>query len=617
MFDFVQKHKRILQVFLGLIALTFATWGIESYTRVRGSSDEVASVNGLKISQREFENERRQQEERMRQLFGGRVDPATLDTPESRRVLLDQMISQRLVASEASRANLAVSDETLAETIQSIPAFQENGKFSKAQYEMMLRAQNPPMTPAQFEARLRHDLALQQLVRSVSETAIVPKAVAERLNALTAQKREISDAPLRAEQYLAQAKVDDAKVKAYYDANPSQFSAPERVRAEYIVLSAQALAAQEPVTDEEIRKVYEARASQFRVDEQRRASHILVKTKDEAEKLLAELKKSPGSFAELAKKYSQDTVSAANGGDLGWFAKVMMVKPFEDAAFAMKEGQLSGPVQSEFGYHIIKLTGIQPGKARPFEEVKKELGQQIARDKGARKFAEQAEAFSNLVYEQPDSLKPAAERFKLKVQTTGWVTRSAGQELGALDNPKLLSALFSADSIKNKRNTDAVEVAPSTLVSARVLEYQPARQRSFDEVKAEIADLLRKRQAAELAQKDGEAKLQALRQGQDPGIKWSNPRTVSRRESGGLPGEVLAKVVSADVSKLPAYVGLAVPDAGYVLLKISKVIDPDPKQLAEDKSVSQLYGGAEYEALLASLREHGSIDVKKENLEKK
>jgi len=617
MFDFVQKHKRILQVFLGLIALTFATWGIESYTRVRGNSDEVASVNGLKISQREFENERRQQEERMRQLFGGRVDPATLDTPESRRVLLDQMISQRLVASAASRANLAVSDETLAETIQSIPAFQENGKFSKTQYEMMLRAQNPPMTPAQFEARLRHDLALQQLVRSVSETAIVPKAVTERLNALTAQKREISDAPLRAEQYLAQARVDEAKVKAYYDANSSQFSAPERVRAEYVVLSAQALAAQEPVTDEEIRKAYEARASQFRVDEQRRASHILVKTKDEAEKLLAELKKSPGSFAELAKKYSQDTGSAANGGDLGWFGKGMMVKPFEDAAFAMKEGQLSGPVQSEFGYHIIKLTGIQPGKARPFEEVKKELGQQIARDKGARKFAEQAEAFSNLVYEQPDSLKPAAERFKLKVQTTGWVTRSASQELGALDNPKLLSALFSADSIKNKRNTDAVEVAPSTLVSARVLEYQPARQRSFDEVKAEIADLLRKRQAAELAQKDGEAKLQALRQGQDPGIKWSNPRTVSRRESGGLPGEVLAKVVSADVSKLPAYVGLAVPDAGYVLLKISKVIDPDPKQLAEDKSVSQLYGGAEYEALLASLREHGSIDVKKENLEKK
>jgi peptidyl-prolyl cis-trans isomerase D len=553
----------------------------------------------------------------MRQLFGARFDPATMDTPESRRVLLDQMIAQRLVASEAARANLAVSDETLAETIQSIPAFQENGKFSKTQYETMLRAQNPPMSPAQFESRLRYDLALSQLVRAVSDTAIVPRSVAERLTALESQKREISDAPLRAEQYLAQAKVDDAKVKAYYDANPAQFSAPERVRAEYVVLSAQSLAGQEPVTDEEIRKVYEARASQFRVDEQRRASHILVKTKEEADKLLAELKKSPGSFAELAKKHSQDTGSAPNGGDLGWFAKGMMVKPFEDAAFAMKEGQLSGPVQSEFGYHIIKLTGVQAGKARPYEEVKKELGEQIARDKGARKFAEQAEAFSNLVYEQPDSLKPAAERFKLKVQTTGWVTKSASQELGALDNPKLLSALFSPDSIKNKRNTDAIEVAPSTLVSARVLEYQPARQRSFDEAKGEITDLLRKRQAAELAQKDGEAKLQALRKGQDPGIKWGNPRAVSRREPGGLPQEVLRQVVAADVAKLPAYVGVPVPDAGYVLLRISKVIDPDPKQLAEDKSVAQLYGGAQYEALLASLREHASIDVKKENLEKK
>ncbi|HZQ73655.1 MAG TPA: SurA N-terminal domain-containing protein [Burkholderiales bacterium] len=615
MFDFVQKHRRILQIFLGLIALTFATWGIESYTRFRGSADEVASVNGIKISQREFEAERRQQEERMRQLFGGRVDPAALDTPQARQALLEQMIGQRLVASQAASANLGVSDETLIETIQSIPAFQESGKFSKAQYEAMLRAQNPPMTPAQFEARLRYDLALTQLVASVSDTAIVPRAVTERLNALASQKREIADAPLRADQYVSQVKVDDAKAKAYYDANTAQFNAPERVRAEYVMLSAQAL--QEPATEEEIRKAYDARASQFRVDEQRRASHILVKTKEEAEQILAQLKKSPGSFAELAKKHSQDTGSAEKGGDLGWFARGMMVKPFEDAAFSMKQGELSGPVQSEFGYHIIKLTGVQAGKTRTYDEVKKELAPQIARDKGAKKFAEQAEAFSNMVYEQPDSLKPAAERFKLKVQTTGWISKSAGQELGALDNPKLLAALFSTDAIKNKRNTDAIEVAPSTLVSARVLEYQPARQRTFDEVKGEIVDLLRKREAAELARKDGEAKLEALRKGQDVGVKWSNPRTVSRREPGGLPGEVLQKVVTADVSKLPAYAGVPVPDAGFVLLRISKVIEPDPKQLAEDKSVAQLYGAAQYDALLASLREHASISVRKESLEEK
>lgn len=617
MFDFVNKHKRILQVFLGLIALTFATWGIESYTRFRGARDEIATVNGISITQRDFDNEFRQQQERMRQVFGSQVDPAALDTPEARQSVLEQMVLQELLASAAARAKLAVSDEALVETIETIPAFQTGGKFSKQQYELMLRAQNPPMTPAQFEARLRHDLALSQLARSVGETAIVPRAVATRLNGLEMQKREVSEVALRAEQFMPQVKVEDAKVKAYYDANQPQFRAPDQVRVEYVVLSAQALAGQQPVSEDEIRKAYAERASQFKVGEQRRASHILVKTKEAADKLLAEVKKSPGSFAQLAQKNSQDTGSAAKGGDLGWFSKGMMVKPFEDTVFGMKEGQVAGPVQSEFGFHVIKLTGIQAGKERPYEEVKKELSEQIARDKGTRQFNEQAEAFGNLVYEQPDSLKPAAERFKLKIQTTGWIARSATQELGALDNPKLLAALFSADSLKSKRNTDAVEVAPNTLVSARVLEYKPAAQRGFDEVKGEVADLLRRREAAALAQKDGAAKLEALRKGQDPGLKWGAPRTVSRQQPGGLPREVLRQVVSADVSKLPAYAGIAVPDSGYVLLRISKVIEPDPKQATETRETAELFGNAQYRAFLASLREHGDVEIRKPIPEKK
>jgi peptidyl-prolyl cis-trans isomerase D len=481
----------------------------------------------------------------------------------------------------------------------------------------MLRAQSPPMTPAQFEARLRHDLALSQLARSVGDTAIVPREVAARLSELLTQKREVSEGLLRAEQYLPQAKVDDAKVKAYYDANQPQFRAPDQVRAEYVVLSAQGLAAQEPVSEEELRKAYAERSAQFQVGEQRRASHILVKTRDEADKLLAQVKKSPASFAQLAQKYSQDTGSAPKGGDLGWFSKGMMVKPFEDTVYGMKEGEIAGPVQSEFGFHIIRLTGIQGGKERPYDEVKKELAEQLGRDKGAKRFNEQAEAFGNLVYEQPDSLKPAAERFKLKIQTTGWLSKSANQELGALDNPKLLASLFSADSLKTKRNTDAVEVAPNTLVSARVIDYKPAAQRSFDEVKGEIAELLRKRAAAELAQKDGAAKLEALRKGQDPGVKWGGLRTVSRRQPGGLPPEVLREVVSADVSKLPAYVGLAVPDSGYVLLRISKVIEPDPKQAVDTREASELFGAAQYRAFLASLREHGEVEIRKPGPEKK
>jgi peptidyl-prolyl cis-trans isomerase D len=620
MFGFVEKHKKVIQIFLGLIAITFMTWGIESYTRQKGGADAVATVNGLTISQREFDEELRRQQDQLRRMFGRNFDPAILDTPDSRRTLLESMISQRLIASEAGKANLAVSDEMLADLIHSVPAFQSEGKFSKAQYELALRSQNPPMSPAQFESRLRYDLSLQQLGRAVADTAIAPRAVSDRLGALEAQKREVSEVRIPAQQFMAQVKLDDAQLKAYYDAHAEEFRTPERVRAEYALLSADVLARLEPATDEEIKAAYDARAAQFKAKEQRRASHILVKTREEAEKILAEVKKTPARFAELAKKNSTDTGSAEKGGDLGWFSSGMMVKPFEDAVFGMKkEGEIAGPVQSEFGFHVIRLTGIQAGKARSLEEAKKELADEISRQKGARKFAESAEMFGNLAYEQPDSLKPAADRFKLQIRTTSWITKSANQELGPLDNPKLLAALFSPDSIKNKRNTDAIEVAPGTLVAARVVEHQPAAQRGFDEVKAEIADKLRKQQAAELAQKDGAAKLEQLRKGADLGLKWGAPRVVSRRDAQGMPSDLLRPVVAADVSKLPAYVGTPMADAGYLLLRISKVIEAEPKERGADVEAraGQLFGASQYDAYLDSLRSRADIQIKKENLEKK
>jgi peptidyl-prolyl cis-trans isomerase D len=615
MFDLVTKYKRVIQVFLGLIALTFATWGIESYTRFRGAGDAVASVNGMKISQREFTDELRRQQDQVRQMFGRAIDPAALDTPESRRTLLDTLIAQRLVASAALKGNLIVTDETLRDTIQSIPAFQDSGQFSKSSYELVLRSQNPPMSPAQFESRLRYDLSLQQLARAVGDSAIAPRAVA-----LEAQKREVSDVRISAQQFLPEAKIDEAKVKAHYDANQADFRTLERVRAEYVVLSAELLATREPVTEAELKGAYEARAAQYRVDEQRRASHILVKSREEADKLLAELKESPGRFAELAKKHSQDPGSAAKGGDLGWFGRGMMVKPFDDAVFKLKQNDLQ-VVQSEFGYHVVRLTGIQSGKSRSLEEVRQELSGELARQRGAKKFAEAAENFSNLVYEQPDSLQPAAERFKLPVQSTGWIAKSASQELGALDNPKLLAALFSQDSIKNKRNTDAIEVGPSTLVAARVVEYQPAAQRGFDQVKGEITDLLRRREAAALAEKDGAAKLEQLRKGGDAGVKWSASRTVSRRDAQGLPAEVLRRIVAADVSKLPAYLGMPVPEAGYLLVRISKVIEaearPAEQQAADAGRAGKLFGTAQYDAYVSSLRSRAEIEVSNANLEKK
>ena len=627
MFDFVQKHKRVAQIFLGLIAITFATWGIESYTRTRGTSDTAATVNGMTVSRRDFDTELRRQQERQQEqfkrLFGRAMDAESLDTPQIRKGLLDQLIAIRLATQ-----GLSVPDELLADILSSDPAFQVEGKFNRAQYETILRSQNPPMSPREYEARLRQLLALRQIAFAVADSAIVPHAVSDRLAALENEKREVSQAPVTAEQFSAQAKVDDAEVKAYFEAHKAELVSPDRVRVEYVVLSADAIAGQETVSAEEVKSQWEASFGEK------------AKEREEARKkalgVLAEVKKNPARFAEVAKAQSQDPGSKDRGGDLGFAPRGSFVKPFEDALYRMKPGAISDLVETEFGFHIIQLTGVEkkdgkeerrashilitaPDAGKPFEQMRAQIETELKKQRAAKRFSESAEAFANLVYEQPDSLKPAAERFKLQVRTSPWITKGVNQDLGPLDNAKLLGALFSADSIKTHRNTDAIEVAPGALVSARVLEHQPAGPRSFDEAKGEIAAKLKKQKAVELAQKEGAAKLEQLRKGGAVVVKWGQPRNVSRRDAQGLPREFLEPIITADVSKLPAYVGIPVPDGGYLLARITKVTEADLKEKSAENSAraGQLFGGAQYDAYLGGLRNRAEVEIKPETLEKK
>jgi peptidyl-prolyl cis-trans isomerase D len=620
MFDYIQKNKRLAQVVLALLMIPFAFFGLESYTGSMGARDDVATVDGVGIAQREFAEELREQQERLRAAFGRGVDPAAFDTPEARRALLEQMVSRRLVADAAMRAHLAVSDASLREAIAGIPAFQSDGAFSKAQYEALLRAQG--MTPRTFEARMRYDLSLAQLTRAIAETAIVSRTVTERSGALLEQRREVAEALIPAQAYLAQVKVTEVQAKAYYDANPAEFRIPERVRAEYLLLSAEALGRQAEVPEAELKAAYEARAAQYRVEEQRRASHLLVKTREEADKLAAEARRSPARFAELAKRHSQDPGSAAKGGDLGFFGRGMMVPAFEQAAFRQKEGEIGDPVQSDFGWHVIRVTGVQPAKARSFQEVRAELAADLGRQLGARRFAEAAEAFSNTVYEQSDSLKPAAERFKLPLQASGWIARTPAPEAGMLANAKLLGALFAEDSIKSRRNTDAVEVAPGVLAAARVLEHQPQSQRKFEEVRAPIEQRLRAAEAARLAQKEGEARLAELRKGGAvAGLQWGAPKALSRRSPQAVPAGALRQIMSADPARLPAHVGAERGTEGYVLYRVTRVLEPaarpEPQRAGELERAAQAAGAQQLEAYVASLRANAKVEVHAANLEKK
>lgn len=620
MFDFVAKHKRLLQGILVLAIIPFVFFGLESYTRSVGSREDAASVDGTPVTVREFGDEMRRQQERLRQVLGANADPAVLDTPEMHLAILESLVSQRLLTNEVANAGLAMSKQEVVMSILAAPDFQEGGKFSSERYANYLRTVG--LSDEGNVLKLRYELPASRLAGAIAGSAFQPRAVAARLAALQAEKREVAEAFIAAEPLLARVKTDDAAVKAHYEANLAEYRVPERVRAEYLVLSAEELARGESVSEAELKAAYEAAASRFGAAEQRRASHILLASKAEADKVLAEARANPQGFAELAKKYSQDSGSAANGGDLGMNPRGSLAsKPLEDAIFSLKPNELGEVVQSEFGFHVVRLVAIQPGKTRSLDEVRADLSAEIAKQKGAKKFAEAAEGFNNLVYEQSDSLKPAAERYKLKIATTGWFTRQGSAEIGPLANAKLLAALFSPDTIKQKRNTDAVEVSPGVLVAARVLEHQPEAQRPLEEVKADVARKLARREAAALAKKEGEEKLAALAKGGDAGLTWAAAKTVSRQDPQGLPAAALRKIMTADTAKLPAYAGMERGDEGYVVYRIAKVIPAEantgPQATEIQARLDQQAGTDQLDAYIASLRAKAKVELKPANLEKK
>ncbi|MBE0615297.1 MAG: SurA N-terminal domain-containing protein [Burkholderiales bacterium] len=630
MFDLIHKNKRLVQVLLALMVLPFAFWGVDSYRRGASTAQDLAEVAGQKITLQDFSRAQRDQQDRLRALLGSNFDATLLDTPEQRAELLDQLIQQRLLAVHAIRSNLVVTDAQLREIIIALPAFQENGQFSKARYDAMLRAQG--MNDVVFESRLRRDVELQQLNGAVADSSLVSKSLAERILAIQGQEREVSEAVLSIEQFASQVKLAPDAVQAYYDKHPGEFVVPEQVRAEFAVLNVDTLAALETVSEADARSLYDSKVlPKF---EERAAA------KKKAEELLAQLRAAPAKFGELAKQYSQDPGSKDNGGDLGYFARGAMVKPFEDAVFKLNQGQMSGIVESSFGFHIIKLTGIKPAKngepeerqashilitAPPavgdFQTMRADIEKELKRQRMGKKFAEAAETFSNLAYEQPDTLQPVADKFKLKLQKSGWVTREANAAAGALNNQKILDALFSPDSLKNKRNTEVVDAGPDTLIVARIIEHKPAAPRPLDEVKAEIAKKLTDQEAMDLALKSGAAKYAELQQGKDAGLKWSAAKTVSRQGKPAVHPDGLKAIFRADVSKLPVYVGVELRDQGYGLYRISRVIDAPPPDAAHRKEIqAQLERQAAQEgsaAYIESLRAAAKIEINRSNLEKK
>ncbi|MFC5522439.1 SurA N-terminal domain-containing protein [Polaromonas jejuensis] len=627
MFDFIRKHTKVTMGLLFLLIVpSFILVGLNSYNRSRENGVTVAKVDGKDIIQSEWDRAHQSEVDRLRASMPT-LDAKLLDSPEARYATLERLVRERVIAAAAEKFKLSTSDQHLARELQQSPEIaslrRPDGSLDMERYRQLLGSQG--MSPEMFEANVRADLSKRQVLMGIASSGLASNAAADlALNAYF-QKREVQLALFNAADFAAKLSPTDADLEQFYKAHEKLFQAPEQASIEYVLLDMDSVKKSLTVNEADLKTYYEQNAQRLSGAEERRASHILIaspksapaaereKAKAKAQELLAAVRKAPDTFADVARKNSQDPGSASNGGDLDFFARGAMVKPFEDAAFALKKGDISDVVESDFGYHIIKLTDIKTPKQRSFEEMRPELEADLKKQEALKKFSESAEAFTNGVYEQSDSLKPVADRLKLDIKTASRVTRQpAAGAAGVLASPKFLNALFAPDAIEKKRNTEAVEVAPSQLASGRIVQYAPAHTQPF----AEVKDIVRQRwlaqRGAEEARKEGSAKLAAWKAA-PASAALSAPVLVSRDQAQKLPVQVVDAALHADVGALPVFAGVDLGPQGYAVVKVSKVVPRDAPAEAvarqERNQYAQWWTSAENLAYYNGLKERFKAEI--------
>ncbi|QDC70679.1 peptidylprolyl isomerase [Candidatus Methylopumilus universalis] len=611
-------QTKAAQVILALVLIPFALFGIDSYLNQAGNNLSIAKVDGYKIALPEYNRAIENVRNRMMS-EGKKVDPAMFDSFEFKESVVDGLITKQLINNDIKKSQFKITDQQLSQYIIGMPDFQKDGKFSQELYDKVL--QNNQLNPKKFEESIRNDLLIQQVRDGLQKlTFIPPNNLTETLKA-TSQQREVTVAEFKTKEYMTKANISEKDMQAFYDQNKSKFLAPEQVKAEFVVFSLTSILPSITVSEDEVKAFYKTNADKYQNQQQREASHILIaasknaapaekaKAKAKAEDVLGQIKKNPKQFEELATKYSQDPESAKKGGDLGAFGRGMMVKPFDDAVFSMKVNEISGIVESDFGYHIIKLTKVI-GEGGGFDAIKPQIKAELIYQKAQDKYAALAEDFSNKVYEQSSSLDVVSKKFNLPIQKTDWINRNESDKF--FKNEALMNALYSKESIKDRRNTEAIEVTPNNLISARVVDYKAQSTKPFAEVKKSIEDYLKFEAAKKLVATEGEAALKSVADASRK-IDWQATVLVDRKNTKGLSQAVTNHAYKMPTDKLPSYSGFVDGNNGYVIVKVSKVAFPNDDNEENKKEFASSYTEAlssEYlSAYLKGLKAKSSVSV--------
>ena len=617
-------------VIIAMIGVPFALWGINSYTDKEGKASDVALVNGQGIDQPEFLRASQQQQERLKEMLGQAYNPEMFNTPQYKRQVLDQLIDRNLLDQAAVSNGLDIGNDQLSAHLMSQPDLQRNGKYAPDLYQAFLR--NQGLTAAGFEARLRNSLRAKQLQDVVANSGVLANAELEDMVRLRDQYRDITYLVLPQSAYAANLKVDDAKVSAYYESHRQDFMNPERVQLDYLDYSIDGLMATVPVNEQVLHRAYDDQSANLINDEQRRASHILIKvpanadakTKEAALATLSKVQKglkAGDSFEALAKQYSQDKASALKGGDLGFFGKGVMDKAFEDAVFKLEKNKVSAPVLSSFGWHLIKLTEVKAAKQKSFEEARADLERGYRHSQAEKLYYDHTDGLADIVYEQPDSLEPAAKLLQVSIQKSDWLTRIGGAGIGAY--PKVIEAAFSAELLTQGNNSEVIEVAPNHVVVARIKTHEQASQKQLPEVRDKIVETLRTEMARTKAAEAGKALVQRLTKGAKLGDIAAELKLAVKdvpglkRKDAGQPPEVVAATfrLAKPVKGQTNAETVALENGDQVVLVLQAVHDGDPTKLSKEdllaykRELLRAYGTSEFEAMVDALRAQAKIKV--------
>ena len=613
-----RTHKRwMMLIAMIFIIPSFVVTGIYSYNRMTDTENEIAKVGDTTITVEDFNNAKRVYLNNLRQQMGSNFNPNLLDSQEARVSILAGLITDRVISLELAQSYINVSEADAVNLIKSAPAFQRNGQFSQDAYKQFLNATGK--SDEYFVYELRRDMAREILMNSIAQTALSSETVATRIHDLLSEERTVRTFTVNPEKFAKNVTVSDEEMQAYYADNKKLFDVEERLDIDNVVLSPENYT-NIKASDEEAKTFYEQNMQRFTTPEQRRASHILITVqgddldaaKKKADELYAQLKADPKKFAQLAKAHSQDPGSATEGGDLGFFSKGMMVPEFETAVFSAKKGDLLAPVKTDFGYHIIMVSDIKPAQVKPMEQVRSEIDTLYAQQMAMQMFAEDAENFSNMVYEQSESLQPVIEKFNLKVQSAKGITRAHHDDV---INPSVVEALYSFDVLEDKRNTNAIEVAPNTLLAARVTKHHPKTTEPFEKVKKDIQSALMAKKMSEAAKVEGEKLLAELQAGKKPSLNFGKKVTLSRQKPEGMTFDVVNAALRPLVQTLPTYTGVQTANGSYVIINVldSKVQTATPEELLMRKAeLAQLYSRPEQAAFIAALEEKYGVEILKD-----